>query len=187
MPGGFLVFGDKLNEATFLEFGKRTAGVSRVGLPEPGARQLPPPQMFHEYPNDVALNRRGFVKQVGRNSFNGVSQRQKLPLPRDVFRTLHARQFVHRGVTDLTLNRFAVVQHRKPECQPLGVVSYNLASGQRHQSTPLIVSMPMLLFPWNAGVQPECMHKFPLFLPLSRPNQALGCCDRPFDWELRGV
>ena len=26
-------FGDKLIEATFLEFGKRTAGVSRVGLP----------------------------------------------------------------------------------------------------------------------------------------------------------
>ena len=85
--------------------------------------------MFHEYPNDVTLNGGGFVKQVGRNSFNGVSQRQKLPLPRGVFRTLHACQLVHRGVTDLTLDRFAVVQHRKSECQPLGVVSYNLASG----------------------------------------------------------
>ena len=30
----------------------------------------------------------------------------------------------------------------------------------------------------------EVMHKFPLFLPLSRPYQALGCSDRPFDWEL---
>jgi hypothetical protein len=27
--------------------------------------------MFHEYPNDVTLNGGGFVKQVGRNSFNG--------------------------------------------------------------------------------------------------------------------
>ena len=96
----------------------------------------PPPQMFREYPNDVTLNGGGFVKQVGRNSFNGVSQRQKLRLPRDAFRTLHACQLVHRGVTDLTLDRFAVVQHRKSECQPLGVVSYNLASGQRHRSTP---------------------------------------------------
>jgi hypothetical protein len=128
-------FGDKLNEATLLEFGKRTAGVSRVGPSGPGARRLPP-QMFHEYPNYVTLNGGGFVKQVGRNSFNGVSQRQKLPLPRGVFRTLHACQLVHRGVTDLTLDRFAVVQHRKSECQPLGVVSYNLASGQRHRSTP---------------------------------------------------
>ena len=92
--------------------------------------------MFHEYPNDVTLNGGGFVKQVGRNSFNGVSQRQKLRHPRGVFRTLHACQSVHRGVTDLTLDRFAVVQHRKSECQPLGVVSYNLASGQRHRSTP---------------------------------------------------
>ena len=39
---------------------------------ETGARRLPP-QMFHEYPNDVTLNGGGFVKQVGRNSFNGVS------------------------------------------------------------------------------------------------------------------
>jgi len=77
-----------------------------------------PPQMFREYPNDVTLNGGGFVKQVGRNSFNGVSQRQKLRHPRGVFRTLHACQFVHRGVTDLTLDRFAVVQHRKSECQP---------------------------------------------------------------------
>jgi hypothetical protein len=75
--------------------------------------------MFREYPNDVTLNGGGFVKQVGRNSFNGLSQRQKLRHPRGVFRTLHACQFVHRGVTDLTLDRFAVVQHRKSECQPL--------------------------------------------------------------------
>ena len=101
----------------------------------PPTRRLPP-QMFREYPNDVTLNGGGFVKQVGRNSFNGLSQRQKLRHPRGVFRTLHACQFVHRGVTDLTLDRFAVVQHRKSECQPLGVVSYNLASGQRHRSTP---------------------------------------------------
>jgi len=45
---------------------------------------------------------------------------RSLGLPRGAFRTLQACQLVHRGVTDLTLDRFAVVQHRKSECQPLG-------------------------------------------------------------------
>src|SRR5258707_11887477 len=57
----------------------------------PPARRLPP-QMFREYPNDVTFNGGGFVKQVGRNSFNGVSQRQKLRLPRGAFRSLQACQ-----------------------------------------------------------------------------------------------
>jgi hypothetical protein len=63
-------------------------------------------------------------------------------------------------------------------------------SSDQCRNLPLAAQLPQpYKHPLDVPVQrrqPECMHKFPLFLPLSRPNQALGCYDRPFDWELRG-
>jgi hypothetical protein len=36
---------------------------------------------------------------------------------------LHAGKFVYRGVIDLTFNRFTVVNHRRPKCQSIEIIS----------------------------------------------------------------
>jgi hypothetical protein len=99
-----------------------------------------------------------------------------------VFSALHACQFVHRGVTDLTLDHFAVVQHRKSECQPLGVVSYNLASGQRHRSTPSLKGLSShgiadakgALIPAKAGKTLTIAHAGPLGIGAGNSRQEQG-------------
>jgi hypothetical protein len=99
-------------------------------------RSRPPldPNMLCEYPNNVSFHARGLIEQVGGYSFDGVAIGQKLRLPRDALRTSYPCEIVHRGVADLTLDRFAIVQHRKCERQPLVVVSHNLATRQRHRN-----------------------------------------------------
>jgi hypothetical protein len=59
---------------------------------------------------------------------------QKLRLPGGTQGALHAGKFVHRSVTDLTFDRFAVIKHRKPKRQSFEVVSQDFASRQRHRN-----------------------------------------------------
>jgi hypothetical protein len=89
--------------------------------------------MLREYPDNVPFDARGFIEQVGCHSLDSVAMGYKLRLPRDAWRTLGACQLIHRGITDLALHRFAVGYHRKRECQTLVVMSYNLATCQRHR------------------------------------------------------
>ena len=90
--------------------------------------------MLGEYANDVSFEARGFIVQVGGYSFDGVAMGHKQRLPRDGWRTLCLCQLIHRGIADLAWDHFAVVHHRKCERQPLVVVSYHLATGQRHRN-----------------------------------------------------
>jgi hypothetical protein len=62
-----------------------------------------------EYPDCGTFDPGSRVEQVGRDLLAGISMSQELRLPRGTQRALHAGQFVHRRVTDLTFNRFAVV------------------------------------------------------------------------------
>jgi hypothetical protein len=89
-----------------------------------------------EYPDGSAFDRGTGVEQVGCDLLDRVSVGQELRLPGGTQGAPHAGKFVHRGVTDLTFNRFAVVKHRKPECQSFEVVSQDFASRQRHRNIP---------------------------------------------------
>ena len=68
---------------------------------------------------------------------DSVAMGHKLRLPGDAWRAFCLGQFIHRGITDLPLDRFAVVHHRKCERQSIVVVSQNLATDQRHRNQSL--------------------------------------------------
>src|SRR5271169_2302454 len=89
--------------------------------------------MFREYANNVPIDARSFVEQVGGYSLDSVAVGHKLRLPLDAWRTLCLCQLIHRGIADLALHSLAVIHHRKCERQPLVVVSYNLATPQWHR------------------------------------------------------
>jgi hypothetical protein len=89
-----------------------------------------------EYPDSSAFDRGRGVEQVGCDLLDRVSMGQELRLPGGTQGALHPGEFVHRGVTDLTFNRFAVVQHRKPKRQSFEVVSQDFASRQWHLNIP---------------------------------------------------
>ena len=75
--------------------------------------------MFREYPNNVSLNGRGFIEQIGGYLLDGVAMSHKLRLPRDAWRSPYLCKLIHRGVADVTFDRFAAVHHRKCERWPL--------------------------------------------------------------------
>ena len=89
-----------------------------------------------EYPDSDAFDGGTGVEQVGCDLLDGVSMGQELCLPGGTRGAPYAGKFVHRGVTDLTFDRFAVVKHRKPERQSFEVVSLHFASRQRHRNIP---------------------------------------------------
>jgi hypothetical protein len=97
-----------------------------------------------EYPDGGAFDRGTGVEQVGRDLLDRVSVGQELRLPGGTQGAPHAGKFVHRGVTDLTFNRFAVVNHRKPKRQSFEVVSQYFASRQRHRNS-LALRLTVLL------------------------------------------
>jgi hypothetical protein len=88
--------------------------------------------MLGEDANNVAFEARRIIVQVGGYSLDRIAMGQKLCLPRDAWRALCVCQFIHRGITDLALHRFAIVHHRKCKRQSLVVVSYDLATHERH-------------------------------------------------------
>src|ERR1700723_1572141 len=63
--------------------------------------------VLREYPDCGAFDRGGGIKQVGCDLLDGVSVGEELRLPGCAQGAPHAGKFVHRGVTDLTFNRFA--------------------------------------------------------------------------------
>jgi hypothetical protein len=88
--------------------------------------------MLREDPDNGAFDGLGVVEQVGRYSLDGIALFQKLGLSCGAWRTSYACKLIHRGVADLTFDRFAVVQHRKSERQSLVVISHNPAPRQWH-------------------------------------------------------
>jgi hypothetical protein len=95
-----------------------------------------------EYPDCGTFDPGSSVEQIGRDSLDGISMSQELRLPRGTQRALHAGQFVHRSVTDLTFNRLAVVEHRKPKRQSFEVISQDFASRERHRHIPWRFARP---------------------------------------------
>src|SRR3954462_6940951 len=82
-----------------------------------------------EDPDRGASHMAGAVEKLRGNSLNDIPMGQELGLPRDAQRAAHPGEFVHRSVADLTFDGGATVEHRKPECEALVVVSHDLATG----------------------------------------------------------
>src|SRR5215218_11146116 len=85
--------------------GTRRATLPRRTRKEPAAIGALFPDVFCKYPDDVALHGRRSVKHVGSDALNVIAQAHELRLPRKVLGALDAGQFVHRGVTDLAVDR----------------------------------------------------------------------------------
>jgi hypothetical protein len=90
--------------------------------------------MLGEDANDVPLEAGRIIVQVGGYLLDRIAVRQKLRLPCDARRALCVCQFIHSGIADLALHRLAIVRHRKCERQSLVVVSYDLATHERHRN-----------------------------------------------------
>src|SRR3984893_17066880 len=84
--------------------------------------------------------RAGGVEKIGRESLNRFAMRQKLSLSNRVRRASCFCKFVHRGVADLTKDRFVGVQHRKSERLPFVVITNYPALRQRHRPFHLAAS-----------------------------------------------
>ena len=88
--------------------------------------------VFGKYFYDRSTKDWPLVEEPRRSLFNGLSQRKKLSQAGAAIRTLRSREFVQRGVADLTQHDLVVVQHRKPEGPSFLVVSFDSMANQRH-------------------------------------------------------
>src|ERR1700735_3923415 len=88
--------------------------------------------VFGKYFNDRSTKDWLLVEDPRRGLFNCLSQRKKLSQAGAPFGALRSREFVQRGVADLTQYNLIVVQHRKPEGPSFLVVSFDSMANQRH-------------------------------------------------------
>src|SRR5258708_23823982 len=90
--------------------------------------------MLREDANNRARDRSGGVEKLGREALYPFAMRRKLSLSNRVRRALCSYELVHRGIADLTIDRFVGIQHRKFERQPFLVITNYPAPRQRHPS-----------------------------------------------------
>jgi hypothetical protein len=89
--------------------------------------------MLREDTNNRAGDGADGVEKIGREFLYRFAMRQKLSLSNRVQRALCSHKFVHRGVADLTIDRFVAIQHRKFEREPFVVITNYSALRQRHR------------------------------------------------------
>jgi len=89
--------------------------------------------MLREDTNNRARDRSGGDEKIGREALYRFAMRQKLILPDRGRRTSCSCKFIHRGVTDLTKDRFVTVQHRKSERLAFVVITNYPPRRQRHR------------------------------------------------------
>lgn len=85
-----------------------------------------------KYPNYRATKCRLFVEKARGRLFDFLSQIEKLLHTRAAFCSLRSREFIKRGIADLTHDNLVVVQHGKPEGSSVLVVSFDSMANQRH-------------------------------------------------------
>jgi hypothetical protein len=88
--------------------------------------------MLREDPDDRASNYGAFIEDIGRNTFSRFAQAQELSLSLGRQRSTLARELVHSGAANFTLDHLALVQHGKFEGHPLRIVTQNPVPHERH-------------------------------------------------------
>jgi hypothetical protein len=85
-----------------------------------------------KYPNNRSTKDRFFVEKLRGSLFDLFSQSEKLLHTRAVFCSLRSREFIKRGIADLTHDNLIVVQHGKPESVSFLVMPLDFVTDQRH-------------------------------------------------------
>ena len=85
-----------------------------------------------KYPNYRSTNCRLFVEKLRGSLFDLFSQSEKLFGTRAAFCSLRSREFIKRGIADLTDDNLVVVQHEKPESVSFVVMPLDFVTDQRH-------------------------------------------------------
>ena len=88
--------------------------------------------MLREDPDDRASNYGAFIEDIGRNTFSRFAQAQELSLSLGRQRSTLARELVHSGAANFTLDHLALVQHGKFEGHPLRIVTQNPVPHELH-------------------------------------------------------
>jgi hypothetical protein len=85
-----------------------------------------------KYPNNRSTKDRFFVEKLRGSLFDLFSQSEKLLHTRAAFCSLRSREFIERGIADLTHENLVVVQHGKPESVSFLVMPLDFVTDQRH-------------------------------------------------------
>jgi hypothetical protein len=89
-------------------------------------------KVFGKNPNNSTTEDRFFVEKLRGSLFDLFSQSEKLLHTRAVFCSLRSREFIKRGIADLTHDNLIVVQHGKPESVSFLVMPLDFVTDQRH-------------------------------------------------------
>jgi hypothetical protein len=89
-------------------------------------------KVFGKNPNNGTTKDGFFVEKLRGSLFDLFSQSEKLLHTRTAFCSLRSREFIERGIADLTHENLVVVQHGKPESVSVLVMSLDFVTDQRH-------------------------------------------------------
>jgi hypothetical protein len=89
-------------------------------------------KVFGKNPNNGTTKDRLFVEKLRGSLFDLFSQSEELLHTRAAFCSLRSREFIKRGIADLTHENLVVVQHGKPESVSFLVMPLDFVTDQRH-------------------------------------------------------
>ena len=134
-------------------------------------------KVFGKNPNNGATKDRFFVEKLRGSLFDLISQSEKLLHTCGTFCSLCSREFIKRGLADLTNDNLIVVQHRKPESVSFLVMPLDCVTDQWHRQHSLQTDAgsPRLPQPANQinGLTATLSRKLLLF-PITLASIAFG-------------
>jgi hypothetical protein len=140
-------------------------------------------KVFGKNPNNGTTKDRFFVEKLRGSLFDLFSQSEKLLHTCAAFCSLRSREFIKRGIADLTHDNLVVVQHRKPESVSFLVMPVDFVTEQRHgQHSPQTdADCPRLPQPARQinGSTATLSRKLLLFL-IALASIAFGVCSPAF-------
>ena len=138
-----------------------------------------------KYSNYRSTNCRLFVEKLRGSLFDLFSQSEKLLCTRAAFCSLRSREFIKRGIADLTDDNLVVVQHEKPESVSFVVMPLDFVTDQRHgQHSPQTdAGSPRLPRPASQinGLTATLSRKLLTFL-IALASIAFGVCSPAWGW-----
>ena len=142
-------------------------------------------KVFGKNPNNGTTKDGFFVEKLRGSLFDLFSQSEKLLHTRAAFCSLRSREFIKRGIADLTHENLVVVQHGKPESVSVLVMPLDFVTDQRHgQHSPKTgAGSPRLPQPTSQinGLTATPSRKVLLFL-IALASIAFGVCSPVWGW-----
>ena len=138
-------------------------------------------KVFGKNPNNGTTKDRLFVEKLRGSLFDLFSQSEKLLHTRAAFCSLRSREFIKRGIADLTHDNLVVVQHGKPESVSFLVMPLDFVTDQRHGQHSTGAGSPRLPQPASQinGLTATLSRKLIIFL-IALTSMAFGVCSPAF-------